>query len=473
MSALHTQAPRPTEPVDTLALLEAAWRRSDLLFELIPPGGLLQRPIALRHPFLFYLGHMPAFAYNHIAVGALGRPPLHGTFEALFERGIDPLDRDDAAAATRAQWPSAADVRSFRDRVREVVRESAAELAAAGEAGPDAAPMAFRMRAHHLVLEHELMHHETLLYMLQRAPVASLRRPASVPDPVLGADEGAPSPVVALPGGEAHLGVRLADVPFAWDNELGPTQVPVAPFGLDQLPVTIARFRAFVDDGGYRRDALWRPEDRAWRDRGPADPGHAASSGPLSYASSWVDVGGALHARWLFGLVPLDACGGWPVQVSYAEARAFARWAGGRLPTEAELHHAAYGAASARERATDRPWPWGDAPLDTTRAAVDFHTWAPTPVGQHPAGRSALGVDELVGNGWEWTDTPFAPLPGFDTWHRSYPGYSSDFFDGAHMVVFGGSWATDSTLLRRSFRNWYQGRYPYVFSKFRLAWDAD
>ena len=85
------------------------------------------------------------------------------------------------------------------------------------------------------------------------------------------------------------------------------------------------------------------------------------------------------------------------------------------------------------------------------------------------AGISAWGVMELVGNGWEWTSTPFAPLQGFQAWARTYPGYSTDFFDDAHDVVFGASWATDLKLLRPSFRNWYRRNYPYPFTSFRVV----
>ena len=88
----------------------------------------------------------------------------------------------------------------------------------------------------------------------------------------------------------------------------------------------------------------------------------------------------------------------------------------------------------------------------------------------HPAGDSAFGVSDLLGNGWEWTDTPFLPRPGFSAWARTYPGYSADFFDGAHRVLCGGAWPTDPRLLRRSFRNWFRPQYPWVFSTFRRVW---
>src|SRR5499426_2583431 len=99
----------------------------------------------------------------------------------------------------------------------------------------------------------------------------------------------------------------------------------------------------------------------------------------------------------------------------------------------------------------------------------DFRNWAPNPVGSSPHGASAWGVHELVGNGWEWTETPFAPLPGFEAYIPGYPGYSADFFDGKHFVLKGASWATARDLVRPSFRNWFQAHYPFVFAKFRCV----
>jgi formylglycine-generating enzyme required for sulfatase activity len=150
--------------------------------------------------------------------------------------------------------------------------------------------------------------------------------------------------------------------------------------------------------------------------------------------------------------------------VSWAEASAYTRWRGGRLPTEAEWHRAARGTPAG----SDGSWPWGEEPPAPVHGSFHFQHASPVPVGSHPAGASAWGVRELVGNGWEWTSSPFAPFIGFEPQPR-YPGYSADFFDGRHFVLRGGSWATDAALLRPSFRNWFQPHYPYVFSKFRCA----
>jgi formylglycine-generating enzyme required for sulfatase activity len=164
----------------------------------------------------------------------------------------------------------------------------------------------------------------------------------------------------------------------------------------------------------------------------------------------------------MFERVPLPEA--WPVFVTHAEASAYARWRGARLPTEAEFQRAAYGAPDGSERR----FPWGDAQPDASRGVFDFAVFDPQPVGSHPGGRSAWGVDDLLGNGWEWTSTPFAPFPGFAA-RASYPQYSSDFFDGAHYVMKGASPATARELLRPTFRNWFRPRYPYVYATFRCA----
>ena len=154
----------------------------------------------------------------------------------------------------------------------------------------------------------------------------------------------------------------------------------------------------------------------------------------------------------------------WPVYVTFAEAWAFARWAGKTLPTEAQWHRAAYGAPEESERR----YPWGAEAPDRRRGNFHYERWDPTPVDAYPEGASAFGVFDLLGNGWEWTSTPFGPLPGFEPF-PFYPGYSADFFDGKHFLMKGGSPRTDRCMLRRSFRNWFQPHYPYLYSTFRCV----
>lgn len=156
----------------------------------------------------------------------------------------------------------------------------------------------------------------------------------------------------------------------------------------------------------------------------------------------------------------------WPVYVSHAEATAYARWTGKKLPTEAQFHRAAYGTPDGGERA----YPWGSQPHGSSCGNFDSQRWDPAPVTAYPAGSSAFGVAGLVGNGWEWTSTLFAPFPGFQPF-AFYPGYSANFFDSKHYVMKGGSARTAASMLRRSFRNWFQPNYPYVYAGFRSVLD--
>jgi formylglycine-generating enzyme required for sulfatase activity len=155
--------------------------------------------------------------------------------------------------------------------------------------------------------------------------------------------------------------------------------------------------------------------------------------------------------------LPLDA----PVYLTHDQASAYADWVGARLPTEPEWHRAAFGAGERRH-------PWGDSPPDATRANVNFTAWDPWPVTATPAGDTPGGAAQMLGNGWEWTATPFDRYDGF-TPRAYYPGYSANFFDGEHFVLKGGSPRTARQLARPSFRNWFRREYPYVYATARLA----
>jgi formylglycine-generating enzyme required for sulfatase activity len=164
----------------------------------------------------------------------------------------------------------------------------------------------------------------------------------------------------------------------------------------------------------------------------------------------------------MFDEIPLRL--NWPVYVSHAEASAYARWVGKQLPTEEQWHRAAYATPDGSERF----YPWGRYAPDSSLGNFNLAHWDPTPVNAHPLGQSAFGVQGLLGNGWEWTSTVFAPFPGFEPF-SFYRGYSADFFDGKHFVMKGGSARTAACMLRPSFRNWFQSHYPYVYAGFRCV----
>jgi len=286
--------------------------------------------------------------------------------------------------------------------------------------------------------------------MWHRLPYDRKVRPASAAPPAT--DGRTPRPATArIPAGRASLGARREAIPFGWDNEFPECVVDVPAFEIDVYDVTNADFLDFVEAGGYARADLWDADDWRWR-----------AEQNLTQPAFWDREAGRWFWRGMWERLPLPPA--WPVYVSRAEASAYARWKGKRLPTEAEFHRAAFGTPDGSERSH----PWGEDPPDATRGNFDFARWDPVPVGSHPAGASAWGIEDLVGNGWEWTSTVFEGFPGFEPM-ASYPVYSADFFDGKHYVLKGASPATGRELVRRSFRNWFRGNYPYVYAAFRCV----
>jgi ergothioneine biosynthesis protein EgtB len=420
--------------------------RSKQIFDFASPDAFLSRPIPLRHPIVFYEGHLPVFSFNTIIRKALGRRGINAEFETLFARGIDP--EDEAAAARRgiATWPARqaiADYAHAADRAVSDAIESA-------EIVRDDQPLLDRAQAVYASIEHEVMHQETLLYILHRLPFDQKRRPGD-PTTVAGGEPPAPA-TVSIPAGCATLGARRDEVAFGWDNEFAAFQVSVPAFCIDVYDVTNRDYLEFVDAGGYDTPDWWTREGWQWR-----------VEHDVRHPLFWERHDGRRYWRGLFDLIPLPPA--WPVYVSHAEASAYARWQGKRLPTEAEFHRAAFGTPSGAER----PFPWGaEAPDAAIHGNFDFASWDPVPVGSYPKGASAWGVHDLVGNGWEWTSSVFAPFAGFAPL-PSYPEYSADFFDNQHYVIKGASPATSRELVRRSFRNWFRAQYPYVYATFRLV----
>lgn len=424
-----------------LARLSEARAVSDQLFRLVRSDALYDRPIPERHRILFYVGHLEAFDANLIARDTLGRDPVDPSLNRLFSFGIDPVDGK-TPQDKPADWPALPAVQAYAERARHDVDASLEE--------PNSQPAIYPLdQIIQVAVEHRLMHAETLAYMLHQLPA---ERKASGP---LHADTNSIPPPprrVEIPAGRVTLGlVASEETPFGWDNEFRAHTADVPAFAMDAGKVCNAQFLGFLRAGGYDHRSLWTDADWEWK-----------NAAGISRPVFWTEKSGAWHYRTMFGEVPLAPA--WPVYVSHAEASAYARWRGVALPTEAQFHRAAYGTLAGHERL----YPWGDAPPDSSRGNFDFKHWTPTPVGAHPAGRSAFGVDELLGNGWEWTCTPFAPFSGFAPF-PFYKGYSADFFDGKHYVMKGASPRTAACFLRRSFRNWFQAHYQYAYAGFRCV----
>ena len=397
---------------------------------------------------MFYEGHLPAFSLIAFVERGLGLPRVDDRLERLFERGIDPDSVDSAVPRSGAdtRWPARDEVLDFGARADAAI-VGALESAEFDLSGTTHRAMQ-RGEAVFTALEHEAMHQETLLYMWHRLPHAQKRAPGRLRYEIAAAPAAS---TAAVPAGTATIGARPGAIQFGWDNEFGEQRVAVAGFEIDTHSVTNADYRAFVEAGGYSTRAWWSESGWAWR-----------KSEGVEHPAFWVPGDDGWQWRGMFENIPLPDA--WPVYVSCDEASAYARWRGRRLPTEAEFHRAAYGSPAG----DDRRFPWGDEPPDASRGNFDFHAWEPVPAGARPRGASAWGVHDLVGNGWEWTSTVFAPLPGFEPM-ASYPEYSADFFDGQHYVMKGASPATAKELIRPTFRNWFRPNYPYVYAKFRTV----
>jgi gamma-glutamyl hercynylcysteine S-oxide synthase len=423
------------------ARLQAARSRSDQLFEIVRPTALYDRPIPERHRIIFYIGHLEAFDWN-LLLGPLGLSSFNPEYDKLFAFGIDPVDGGLPNDQPK-DWPSVEQVRAYSARLRETL-DRALQAVTADD------PNLVRLdhgRLLEVAIEHRLMHAETLCYMLHQLPLDGKFNRALAPFP------SGPAPDfcgIEIPAGIATLGLpRAADSPFGWDNEFEEYRVEVPAFAIDSHNVTNRDYLSFLLGGGYSDRSLWSDTGWAW-----------ITSQGRRHPAFWVPRGDAWDYRTMFEEIPLSP--EWPAYVSHDEAAAYCRWAGKELPSEAEWHRA----ACATRAGTGRAYPWGAEAPSARHGNFDLHRWDPVPVGSYPEGSSDFGVTDLVGNGWEWTRTPFAPFPGFQPF-SFYPGYSADFFDGKHFVMKGGSPRTAASMLRRSFRNWFQPHYPYVYATFR------
>lgn len=300
-----------------------------------------------------------------------------------------------------------------------------------------------------MVAQHEQQHIETL--------VATLQLVTSVPlEPLAisggrGVQRTTGPREVEVPGGVFEMGTSGG---WAYDNERPRHAVDVPTFRIDRFPVTNGEYSAFIEDGGYRRRDLWA--EAGWEFRRVEQLEH-----PLFWRRGAAGWERRRFARWEQLLADEPVC-----HVCWYEADAYARWAGRRLPTEAEWEKAAAGPPGGAER----PFPWGDAPVGAERANLWPLSGQPAPVGSFPAGASAFGVEQLLGDVWEWTASDFLPYPGFRAF--PYPEYSAVFFGREYKVLRGGSWAVAPEAIRNTFRNWDYPIRRQIFAGFRCARDA-
>jgi iron(II)-dependent oxidoreductase len=310
-----------------------------------------------------------------------------------------------------------------------------------------------------LVVSHENQHDETMLQALNlRSGPALLGTGGSLP----AGRPGVAGTSVLVPGGPFVMGVDAADEPYSLDNERSAHVVDVPAFRIGRVPVTNGEWRDFVDDGGYREPRWW--SERGWKHREAAN---LVAPQFWNIRASGATGGFPDGSRTRFGRVepiPADE----PVQhVTYFEAEAYAKWAGARLPTEEEWEKAC---AWDPAMGTRRRFPWGAAEPTADLANLGGDALRPAPVGAYPAGASAYGAEQMLGDVWEWTSSEIRPWPGFTP--MLYEQYTAPFFGGDYRVLRGGAWSVAPGILRPSFRNWDHPIRRQIFSGLRLAWSA-
>lgn len=418
--------------------LNRARARTYALTAVVDDDDLVRQHSPLMSPLVWDLTHVANQEELWLLRDVAGRDPM---LPEAVDRMYDAFQN---ARADRPSLPllepaeSRRYVREVRERVVEVVDRVAFDDRELTERG-----FVFGM-----VIQHEQQHSETMLATHQ------LRRGA----PVLTAtDPPAPRAIapgeVLVPGGTFAMGTSAH--PWALDNERPAHFVDIRSFWMDTHPVTNAAYQAFIADGGYDRERWWTAA--GWRHRQ-----EARLAAPLFWrreGDSWL--------RRRFGhiepLVPDE-----PVtHVSFHEAQAYARWAGRRLPTEAEWEYAArHDPATGR----DRMYPWGDDEPTPDRANLGQRHLQPARIGAYPAGSSPLGIEQLIGDVWEWTSSDFRGYPGFRAW--PYREYSEVFIGTDYKVLRGGSFGADPVACRGTFRNWDFPIRRQIFAGFRCARDA-
>lgn len=413
-------------------------RSFGLTTDVLAEDDLTAQVSPLMSPLVWDLAHVGNYEELWLLRAAAGqeamRPEIDDLYDAFehprSERPTLPLLRPDEA-------------RAYIGTVRSKVLDSLSSVRF-----DTANPLTSGGFVYGMVVQHEHMHDETMLATHQlRKGAPALLDPLA--EPLRKPAEGTRAEEVLIKAGPFQMGT--SDDPWAYDNERPVHLVDLPAYYIDVEPVTNAAYLAFMEAGGYDDPRWWDPAGWEWRNR----------SGKRAPAF-WTREGGQWVRRRFGRMEPVPS--GEPVQhVCWYEADAYARWAGKRLPTEAEWEKAArWDPATERSRR----YPWGDV-YEEGRANLGQRALRPSETGTYASGASAYGVRRLLGDVWEWTSSDFHGYPGF----RSFPykEYSEVFFGPDYKVLRGGSWATHPLAIRGSFRNWDYPIRRQIFSGFRCA----
>ena len=421
--------------------LTEARRRTLWLVAPLSDEDLHRQHDPLMSPILWDLGHIAAFEDLWLTRNLTGRIEF-SEMPGLY----NPFEHPRRVRGTLA-LPGLGEARETMDEIR--TRALARLETADFRNGPR---LVLDGYAYRMVLQHEYQHDETILQTLQLkrgSPYRPVeRRPLPAPT-----DTHRPGEMVFFPGGSVELGTN--DRSAAYDNERPRHRVNIEPFWIDVTPVTNGQFLEFVEAGGYRRRELW--SDEGW---------HWLAEADVVAPKHWEKTLEGWTTRTMDLIRPLDRAR--PVcHVCYHEAEAYAKFAGKRLPTEAEWETAASWDPST---GVGRLYPWGDEPWSAELANLDQTAFDTAPVGAYARNVSPIGCYGMIGDVWEWTSSDFGGYPGFEPF--PYAEYSKAFFGSEYKVLRGGSWATRPGAVRATFRNWDYPIRRQIFSGFRCARDA-
>jgi gamma-glutamyl hercynylcysteine S-oxide synthase len=422
------------------AALIAARDRTTALTDCVDEADLVRQHSPLMSPLVWDLAHIANQEEMWLLRAVGGQDPIHPEIDPLY----------DAFEHPRSERPSLPllaprEARTYASDVRGRVLDVLARARFAGT------PLTDDGFAFGMIVQHEQQHDETMLitHQLRKGPPVLAAPPPAAPP----ADAFSLPAEVRVPGGPFMMGT--SGEPWSLDNERPAHTVHVPPFFIDTTPVSNAAYTAFIADGGYDDPRWWTPGGWEHRQR-------AGLSAPMAWkreGSEWV--------RTIFGCTEPVPPAEPVMHVSWYEADAYARWAGRRLPTEAEWEKAArFDPATGRSRR----FPWGDDAPTAERANLGQQHLRPAPAGSYPDGAAPSGARQLIGDVWEWTSSDFLPYPGFRAW--PYREYSEVFFGPEYKVLRGGSFAVSPDACRGTFRNWDYPVRRQIFAGFRTARSA-
>lgn len=438
------------QEVEEIAEQMARTRRRTLaLFDLTREEDLHESPGFGFRPIIWHLAHIGVFESYWL----LQKLKNEAAPDERYERIFDPIN---TPREQSKNLPTRREMEDYLTRVRERTLHYLDETEFS-----ESEPLLRDGYIFRLVLEHEQQHQETLAYLFHLLNPSKKTRPvatATIDNSNRIASETSAQRLPARAGEMVSVaeGAFLMGAPdefFAYDNERPAHSVHVPAFKIDKWLTTNEEYAHFINEGGYRRREWWT--DEGWRERERED-----WNAPLY----WTQQNGEWRVQGMFDESLMGAEQHPVTGVSWYEAEAYARFMKKRLPTEAEWEKAA---SWDDEREQKRRYSWGGDKPSPEVCNFDYHFWGTTPAGSFPEGASAYGCLDMTGNVWEWTSSPFAGYPNFEAY--PYPEYSETWFDGDHRVLKGGSWATQASSLRISFRNFFRRQFRIAFAGIRCA----